>query len=126
MPEQASVVSSDTVQPAACTTITRACEWMFELVLLVEYGQRFGADCPGCARESWLGGNDAQCVTVAASTRSVVFTISMLWGQQHLLAATNEELLVVDDRFMPDLFADKFWQLNETFPLMAQGCFDIS
>lgn len=64
--QQASVVGSDTVQPYAYAAGTRMCERVLELILLVEDGNCFGADCPGCARERWLGGNHAVCLTVAA------------------------------------------------------------
>ena len=43
-----------------------------------------------------------------------------------ILAAANEQLPVVDNRFAPDLLANSFWQLNNAFLPAPRNSFAAS
>lgn len=46
-------------------------------------------------------------------------------GALCILATANEQLFVVDDRLSPDVLADRFWQLDDTFLLAPRELFAI-
>jgi hypothetical protein len=75
--EKSSVVGADAVQPAASAVIAWVGNRVLKVVLLVEDGNSLCADTARCASERRLSGDDAICLTVAASVMLVMRVVTV-------------------------------------------------